>query len=148
MAELRDNAQFQFPKPVVAEANGVRVLLVPSAALVSEEEAGDIVVTSSHGGVSAGEYASQHPVRMAFFNDAGFGREDAGVAGIQLLQDRGIAAGAVAHTSARIGDPDDTWASGVISRLNQLALDAGLREGEPLQQEVLNYLQRQQPTSE
>ena len=148
MADIKDMAEFQLPKPVIAEAHGVRVLLLQSAALVSEEEVGDIVVTCSHGGVSAGEYAAQHPIRMAFFNDAGFGREDAGVAGIQLLQDHGIAAGAVAHTSARIGDPEDTWASGVISRLNQLALDAGLREGEPLRQEVLNYLQRQNPISE
>ena len=143
MTELKDKAEFQLAKPVVAEANGVRVRLVQSAALVSEEDSGDIVVTCSHGGVSAGEYVSQHPVRMAFFNDAGIGREEAGVAALGLLQEHGIAAGTVSHNSARIGDAGDTWASGVISRLNQLAVAAGLRDGEPLQQEILNYLQRQ-----
>ena len=43
-------------------------------------------------------------VRAAVFNDAGIGLDDAGIAGLSRLQSIGMAAVAVSHASARIGD--------------------------------------------
>jgi hypothetical protein len=68
-----------------------------------------------------------------FFNDAGVGKDDAGVAALPYLQDRGIAAGTVAHDSALIGDALETWRCGVVSALNEAARTAGFCEGEALQ---------------
>jgi hypothetical protein len=109
------------------------IVLVDTIAHLRPEDAGRIVATGSHGGVSSGEYASRAPIAAVFFNDAGIGCDEAGIAGLAYLQQRGIAAGAVAHTSAMIGDSRETWGHGVISALNPLAVQAGFRIGAPLE---------------
>jgi hypothetical protein len=95
--------------------------------------AGCVVVSGSHGGISAGRFALQAGVRLAVFNDAGVGLDAAGIAALPLLQQHGIAACTVAHTSARIGEAASTWSSGVISHANAAAQALGARPGLPLQ---------------
>jgi hypothetical protein len=90
---------------------------------------GQVVVSGSHGGVSAGRFAIEARVRLAVFNDAGVGLDEAGIAALQLLQAHGIAACTVAHTSARIGEAASTWATGVVSHANAAALALGIRIG-------------------
>jgi hypothetical protein len=67
------------------------------------------------------------------FNDAGGGKDDAGIAGLALLGTVSVPALAVAHTSARIGDAADTWACGVLSAVNQTASAAGVQPGMSVQ---------------
>jgi len=90
---------------------------------------GQVVVSGSHGGVSAGRFAIEARVRLAVFNDAGVGLDEAGIAALPLLQAHGIAACTVAHTSARIGEAASTWASGVVSHANAAELALGIRVG-------------------
>ena len=119
-------------KSVVASGNGGRVIAVDSITMVTPEDAGAIVVSGSHGGTSSGAFALEVPLRAAFFNDAGVGKDAAGIAALRMLQARGIAAGTVAHTSARIGDSRDTWENGVISHCNAAARDLGCSPGASL----------------
>ena len=63
------------------------------------------------------------------FEDAGFGKDGAGIAALVLLQGMGIPAGTVFHTSARIGDAPDMWESGSISHLNDAARGLGIEIG-------------------
>ena len=118
-------------KEVVRGPGGV-VLIMDSITLVALEDARAIVVSASHGGTSSGEFALAVPLLAAFFNDAGGGKDGAGVAALAMLQARGVAGGTVAHTSARIGDAQDTWECGVISHLNDSARRLGLVVGESL----------------
>jgi hypothetical protein len=74
-------------------------------------------------------FALEIPLEAVFFNDAGVGKENAGIVALDMLQANGIAAGAVAHTSAKIGDSRDTWDNGVISRVNPAARLSGLAPG-------------------
>lgn len=90
---------------------------------------GQVVVSGSHGGVSAGRFAIEAQVQLAVFNDAGVGLDEAGIAALALLQAHGIAACTVAHTSARIGEATSTWACGVVSHANAAALALGIRVG-------------------
>lgn len=120
-------------KQVIAEGPWGRVLLVDSITQLEAEDAGAIVVAGSHGGTSSGEVACSLPLAAVFFNDAGVGKHDAGIVALQMLQRRGVPAGAVAHTSARIGEAFDSWQHGVISRLNDAARAKGWHEGESLQ---------------
>jgi len=71
----------------------------------------------------------KYDVLGALFNDAGIGKDEAGVSRLPALDTRGIAAATVAATSARIGDARSTYADGVVSRLNRRAAALGLREG-------------------
>ncbi|MFN0183829.1 MAG: hypothetical protein ACKVQR_08435 [Aquabacterium sp.] len=96
------------------------------------EDAGAIVVCGSHGGRSSGEFALAVPLALVVFNDAGIGRDDAGIAALAMLDAQGRAAATVSHDSARIGDAQDAWAQGRLSRVNAAAWALGLREGAAL----------------
>ncbi len=109
-----------------------KVILMDSITKVSKEDEGQVVVSASHGGSSSGEFALEVPLKAVFFNDAGVGKDDAGIAALQMLQARGIAGGTVSHLSARIGDSQDMWDHGVISHLNDAALALGLSVNERL----------------
>ena len=91
-------------------------------------------MSGSHGGRSSAHYALSVPVALAVFNDAGVGKDEAGVAALSLLQAQGRAALTVAHTSARIGDARDAWDHGVISGVNSAAAALGLAPGQGLRQ--------------
>jgi len=93
-----------------------------------------VLVTGSHGGLIAAYLAARGGVRAVIFNDAGGGLDDAGIVGIDWLERFAVAAATVAHTSARIADASDTYASGVISHANALARGVGVRVGQRCQQ--------------
>lgn len=118
-----------------------RVVIMDSITSVAPEDAGSIVVSGSHGGVSSGGFALAVPLKAAFFSDAGVGKDEAGIAALAMLQQCGVAAGAVSHTSARIGEARDVWEHGVISHLNPAARDLGLVVGERLRDAVTRLAQ-------
>lgn len=127
-------------KQVVARGARGRVLLIDSITQLEADDAGAIVIAGSHGGTSSGEFACALPLAAVFFNDAGVGKDGAGIAALEMLQRRGVPAGTVAHSSARIGDALDGWACGVISQLNEAARARGLRSGESLRAALLPWL--------
>ena len=91
-------------------------------------------MSGSHGGVSAASFVVDHPHRplIVFFNDAGIGKDRAGIAGLPMLEAIGVAACAYSHESARIGEAADGLSRGVISHLNGRARALGLTEGLPV----------------
>lgn len=108
------------------------VFLLDSITQVDGSHTGAVVVTGSHGGVSAARFALDVAAALYVFNDAGGGKDMAGTAGLGLLDAAGLAAVCVAHDSARIGEAKDTHGSGVISVVNDRAARLGLKPGEPL----------------
>jgi hypothetical protein len=108
------------------------LFVVDSIAVAEPAMAGGVIVCGSHGGVSAARYVLGLPVppHAVFFNDAGIGKEQAGIVGLAMLEHAGIIAAAYSHESARIGDGADGLDSGVISRVNESASRAGLRAGQ------------------
>ena len=90
-----------------------------------------IVITGSHGGLLGGrpETALKYDVLGALYNDAGIGKDAAGISRLPALDARGIAAATVSAASARIGDARSTYEDGIISRVNARAAALGLREG-------------------
>lgn len=109
-----------------------RIVLIDSAALVKPDDAGQIVITGSHGGLVGGNPAMALRVdaHAAFFNDAGFGAEGWGISRLPALDERGIVAATVAAASARIGEAESTWRDGVLSAVNRTARQAGLAVGQ------------------
>jgi hypothetical protein len=93
-----------------------------------------VVVTGSHGGTSAGRYAQALGARLVVFNDAGGGKDDAGISALAMLQARGLAACAVSSASARIGEARSTLDDGVVSHANAAALALGIATGAPLRE--------------
>ena len=102
-----------------------------SASLVGAEHVGAVVVTGSHGGLLGGrpDTALKADALAALFNDAGIGIDEAGVTRLPALDSRGIAAGTVAASSARIGDARSTYEDGILTRVNQRAAALGIAPG-------------------
>jgi hypothetical protein len=107
------------------------VWALDSASLVGAEHLGAIVVTGSHGGLLGGrpDTALKSDALAALFNDAGIGIDEAGVTRLPALDSRGIAAGTVAASSARIGDARSTYEDGILTRLNQRSAALGIVPG-------------------
>ena len=114
--------------------------MVDSVAELNASDAGCIAITASHGGLSAGRYALAVRPALTVFNDAGVGLAQAGIAALPMLDEAGLAACTVAHTSACIGQARSTWATGIIIHANAAALAAGLTPGQPLQAQVKGWL--------
>ena len=111
--------------------HGIEVVGLDSNSLVENADASRIVVTGSHGGLLGGrESTAIHiRVRAAAYNDAGGGADGAGYSRLPVLDQMGIPAVTVRHTSARIGDALSSWDTGIISCVNGLAKAAAIREG-------------------
>lgn len=105
------------------------ILAADSVTELGPEHRGAVVVAGSHGGRIAASYASQGAVHAAIFNDAGIGKDEAGVSGLPALEALGMAAAVVSHASARIGDGTHTLEHGVVSRVNAVAAACGVKQG-------------------
>lgn len=110
------------------------ITLLDSIALINLSHAGTIVVTGSHGGRSAAGFVvdvKEKPLAV-FFNDAGGGKDNAGKVGLDMLQAIGVLAACYSHMSARIGDAQDGLDHGVLTDLNGLAKQSGIKIDMPV----------------
>lgn len=62
------------------------ILIMDSITKVTPQDIGAIVVSASHGGASSGEFALEVPLKAVFFNDAGVGKDNAGIAALTMLR--------------------------------------------------------------
>lgn len=118
------------------DIRGVHIVLLSSITEVSDHDRDAVIVSGSHGGASVVDYALRYPLRGVFFNDAGVGKELAGIVSLAALEVYGLPAGAVAHVSARIGDAEDGFQCGWLSHLNGPARAFGLRENDLLRDAI------------
>lgn len=107
------------------------LLILDSVTRMDESHRGKVLVAGSHGGVYAAYLAALGSLRGVILNDAGVGKEEAGIGGLSYLDSAGIAAATVSHLSARIGDGGDMMARGIISHVNTLAAAVGCIAGMP-----------------
>ncbi|PIQ55490.1 MAG: hypothetical protein COW02_02590 [Comamonadaceae bacterium CG12_big_fil_rev_8_21_14_0_65_59_15] len=119
------------------------LFLLDSISCVDARHAQSVVVSGSHGGVSAAQFvlsqAAERP-RAVFFNDAGVGKQEAGIAALKLLEAANIAAATYSHDSACIGNAQDAWDHGVISHVNPQMQARGVRPGQTVQHAAANYI--------
>jgi hypothetical protein len=115
--------------PVRVVEGTERIHVADSITAIAGVSAPDVVVCGSHAATVAVEYAAAAGVRRLIANDAGVGKEDAGIGGLALGDEIGIAVAAVSAASARIGDGEDTFASGIVAHANWLAREAGVTPG-------------------
>jgi len=120
------------------------ITLLDSIALIDSSNAGTIVVTGSHGGRSAAGFVvdvSEKPLAV-FFNDAGCGKDNAGKVGLDMLQAIGVAAACYSHMSARIGDAQDGLDHGILTDMNDLAKQVGIKKDMQVS-EATRWVQKQ-----
>jgi hypothetical protein len=120
------------------------IRVIDSITELQPADAGCLALSGSHGGLSSARYALAVRPLLSVFNDAGVGLDAAGIAGLEFLQMHNLAACAVSHTSARIGQATSTLTQGVVSHANAAAQALGISPQEPLQPQI-NKLSRRQP---
>ncbi|MDP6345481.1 MAG: hypothetical protein QF578_17785 [Alphaproteobacteria bacterium] len=130
-APVYEESRFLFSEP----DQGPAIWGIDSASLLRPEDAGQVVLTASHGALLAGEAASaiKYDVLACAFNDAGVGCDGIGISRLPALDDRGIAAVTADCQTARIGDVRSMWRTGKISHANQAASALGVGPGDDIQ---------------
>ncbi len=142
--------------PPVPEARSITTLptsrhvihLLDSASLVTSDDADEINITGSHGGLIGGDPARalKAAAQIAVFNDAGVGVDGIGITRLPALGQRGIAAVTIDCHTARIGDAASALETGVISHVNQTAEAHGAQQGATLRS-WLEIVPEVRPTS-
>lgn len=107
----------------------VRTIVTDSSTKIGAEAENSVVITASHGGIYSAYLVALLGVRAAIFNDAGVGKDSAGIAGLQYLQGIGIAAAAIGYDTARIGDGKDMIVRGIVRHANPIAYSLGCKPG-------------------
>ncbi len=104
-----------------------RIIGCDSVSLVGANDAGDIVITASHGSLlkEAPSWGDRPDILAAVFNDAGSDFPSR----LPDLDERGIAGATVTAQSARIGDARSTYEDGIISHVNETAQRSGATPG-------------------
>ena len=114
----------------------IKTVLMDSISYVDKDNHKDIIVSGSHGGTSSAGYGLDVKVGAAFFNDAGIGKNRAGISGLELLQDADIIAIAVSHETAEIANGKDTYENGIVSFTNMYAEKAAIKKGMTVKETV------------
>jgi len=107
----------------------VEPLIVDSVTRLGPESRNAVVIGASHCGVYAAYLAARMGVRAVLLNDAGIGRDRAGVGGLIYLENLGMPAATLSHRSARIGNGADCAARGRVSLANEVAKALGVAPG-------------------
>jgi hypothetical protein len=100
-----------------------------SNSMVTPDNQKDIIMTGSHGGRVGTQPAVKYPVVAAFYNDAGVGKDNAGISRLDWLQEYQIIGATVDAHTARIGVGLDTYLSGILSHVNPIAKSMGISPG-------------------
>lgn len=136
--DQKQASKVDLKKQTQTQIDGVSITVTDSITFLNEGNAGDIVICGSHGGISAGHYAQKHRVKAVFFNDAGIGKNNAGVESLDALSDAGILACTVDCMSAEIFNGQDVLDNGIITVCNQLAKARNIKEKMTVKEAILN----------
>lgn len=104
-------------------------IILDSVTHLTADARGRIAICASHGAVYAAWYGATKGVCAMILNDAGIGREQAGISGLAWLDGFGVPGATVSHNSARIGWGADMPERGTLSFVNAAAASLGLRPG-------------------
>lgn len=114
--------------------DAVKIVTVASCSNLRDEHRGHVAVSGSYGGRYNAYNAAKWPVRAVIMNDAGVGKDDAGIVGLDFLDRIKMAAATADAMTCHIGDGDHMLAHGVISHVNKTAAGLGCRVGQSVRE--------------
>lgn len=142
----RGDAYFDQHREIVYDGPEGQVVTMISVSFATAENAGRVICAGSHTASVTGHYviAYDFPVAGIICNDAGVGKDQSGIAGLELLNQADIPAASVAAMSARIGSGKSTYEQGIISHCNAVAQLRGVRRGQSAKAACLALLRAYQ----
>jgi hypothetical protein len=109
---------------------GVKILTAASCSFVRDEHRSHVVVSGSYGGRYNAFNAAKWGVRGVIMNDAGVGKDNAGIRGLDFLDQINLAAATADAQTCHIGDGAHMLEHGVVSHVNRTAADLGCMPGQ------------------
>lgn len=107
----------------------VRIVTASSSAQATADCREQVLVSGSYGGEYNAFHAAKWNLRGVVLNDAGVGRDRAGVRGLDYLDRIGLPAATADAMTCHIADGDHMLAHGVVSHVNAAAHQLGCRVG-------------------
>jgi hypothetical protein len=117
-------------KSMSITGEGVKILTVASCSFVRDEHRSHVVVSGSYGGRYNAFNAAKWGVRGVIMNDAGIGKDNAGICGLDYLDQIDLAAATADAQTCHIGDGDHMLEHGIISHVNRAAAALGCAPGQ------------------
>lgn len=112
----------------------VLIFTASSSATAPAECAGHVLVSGSYGGQYNAWHAARRGLRGVILNDAGVGRDQAGIDGLPYLDRIGLAAATADAWSCHIGDGEHMLEHGRISFVNESARSLGCAAGQTVRE--------------
>lgn len=110
--------------------NDVKIVTAASSATAPDETRGSVLVSGSYGGIYNAWHALRRGARAVILNDAGVGKNGAGISGLAWLDSLGVAGAVTDCWTCHIGDGEHMLAHGRISHVNQHAAALGCSVGQ------------------
>ena len=111
-------------------AHGRSIVATNSIAdALPEDRDRNVLCTAGHTGRSVVDYITGFRPYAFICSDGAMGKNDSGITALEPTAAAGIPGASVSALTARMGDGVSTYQDGVISAVNSLALDAGVRIG-------------------
>ena len=129
-ASAAARAHFTAPAATQVAAPAAAIVTASSSATAPESCRGNVLVSGSYGGEYNAFHAAKRPLRGVILNDAGVGKDGAGISGLAYLDRIGLPAATADARTCHIGDGDDMLAHGVISHVNAAAARLGCAAGQ------------------
>ncbi|MGE8941803.1 hypothetical protein ACO2I3_07820 [Leptospira interrogans] len=118
----------------MSSPNDVKIITVSSSAQATETCRGHVLVSGSYGGEYNAFHAGKWGIRGVVLNDAGVGRDRAGVRGLDYLDRIGLPAATADAMTCHIADPEHMLAHGRISHVNAAARALGCAVGQSVKE--------------
>ncbi len=114
---------------IIKQSGRRKIVIADSVTAADDSNRGDVLVCGSHCGANVGQIAVVGKIGAMIGNDAGMGRNNAGISGFAICDEHNIPVAAVASMSAMIGSGVSTYEEGTVSAVNVKAARLGVLEG-------------------
>jgi hypothetical protein len=107
-----------------------QIFTVSASSQVNAGHKGHVILSGSYGGEYNAYHAGKWGLRGVILNDAGVGKDEAGIRGLPYLDQIGLAAATADAQTCHIADGDHMLAHGIVSYVNRAAAALGCKVGE------------------
>jgi uncharacterized protein YunC (DUF1805 family) len=119
------------PIEVAFQGKSGRVMAMGSVTFITTDNTGDVICAGSHFGRTSAAYSSRFDLAGVLCSDGGRCKDDSGISGLAVLDEKGVPGAAVSTDTAAIGDGMSTYRDGVVSAVNGNATRLGITVGMP-----------------
>ena len=122
---------------VATSDTGREIIVTDSIVFALPEDSNNVLVTAGHTGRSGAKFLLEVSPHGFICSDGGMSKNNAGIAGLKITDEHGLAGACCDAWSAPVGDAFKAYSEGRISACNQTARERGVAVGMTVQEAAL-----------